>query len=222
MGIIVITIGILGAFILDNWNEERKSDKIEREVLSRLMNDIESDFRMLRNIDSAYQLSIVQLVRSHELILKENHSQEESEELSQYDGVQFLDINPRRTSYDEMINSGKIYDLSNKLLVENISNCYEQIESLIYKTRQTRIEFRAIFYGKDLSDFWLTLHRKDPNHKKLVHDFFNKPTSRAYKLLKQCAGWSVFIASDFQLQASQLSQLNRTLFDKINAEVNSD
>jgi hypothetical protein len=220
--IIVIMIGILGAFILNSWNEERKSKEVELDVLNRLNVDIESDARMLQTIDSTYLKRIVYLTEAHDLILKEEHSKEESAELSDYTGVQFFDINPRRATYDEMINSGRIYHLSNKVLVQGIIDYYETIETIIYKTRQTRNEFRALFFGPELNDFWLTHHVKDPMNKQHANNFFNNPDSRSYKLLKQSSGWSVMIALDFQTDISDLIRLNVNLAADLRNEIVKD
>ena len=40
MEILVIILGILGAFALDNWNQDRKSKNLEREVLKQIHEDL--------------------------------------------------------------------------------------------------------------------------------------------------------------------------------------
>ena len=40
---LVVTIGILGAFTLNNWNEVRRSKKLERSTLDALINEFESN-----------------------------------------------------------------------------------------------------------------------------------------------------------------------------------
>ena len=41
--IIVIIIGILGAFALNNWNDFRKLEKEENQLFSKILSDLRSD-----------------------------------------------------------------------------------------------------------------------------------------------------------------------------------
>jgi len=45
--IFVITIGILGAFMLNNWNEAQKTNRFEKEILSLIDQNIERDYDLM-------------------------------------------------------------------------------------------------------------------------------------------------------------------------------
>ncbi len=216
--IMLVVIGILIAVSINSWNEERKSKKVEIEVLKSLSHDVEKDSYELQKIDSLYQIDILKLNKAYDLITKGHLTQEESLNLK-YLGVTLIDFNPRLKSYDEMIHSGKIYYLSNRLLVENIIDYYEEIEDLIYETRQARNEFRAVLYGPHLNDFWLTHNYSDPNYTNHVYNFYNNPDAKEYRILKQISSWSVILGQEFQTKASNLTDTNRSLFKKIEAEI---
>jgi len=63
--VIVIIIGILGAYALDNWNESRKDGKKEREILNDLVENLEINIRTIESdIENLYKLD-----RSSEIIL---------------------------------------------------------------------------------------------------------------------------------------------------------
>jgi len=216
--IVLVVIGILIAVSINSWNEERKSKKVEIEVLKSLSQDVKKDNFELQKIDSLYQLDILKLNKAYDLITKGHLTQEESLNLK-YLGVTLIDFNPRRISYDEMINSGKTYNLSNRLLVENIIDYYEEIEGLIYETRQARNEFRAVFYGPHLNDFWLTHNYSDPNYTNHVYNFYNNPDAKEYRILKQISSWSVILGQEFKTKVSNLTDTNRSLLKKIEAEI---
>ena len=54
--IIVIMIGILGAFMLNNWNESRKDKSEEIEVLSQIRDVLKDDIEVFENHNSAIGL----------------------------------------------------------------------------------------------------------------------------------------------------------------------
>lgn len=53
--ILVLVICIYGAFALDNWNEERKRSKFERETLSQILINLKEDQDALSNIRTNFQ-----------------------------------------------------------------------------------------------------------------------------------------------------------------------
>jgi len=51
--IVLVVIGILIALSINNWNEERKNDKLQKEYLTRLVQDLNQDLEDLESVTEA-------------------------------------------------------------------------------------------------------------------------------------------------------------------------
>ena len=188
--IILVVIGILIALQINNWNEARKKEQVEKQVLISLFQEVEKDRMMFKEIDYLYKNDLRSLTYFRNLIWQEKHSMEDALSLNGFEGIAFRNVNPNRITYDEMISTGKIYYLSNQALVNEIINYYEIIESYIYELRQSRVEFRSNFYDVSaMADFWLTNY--DNDNKELAYHFANNQTTETYKQLKIISEWSI-------------------------------
>jgi tetratricopeptide (TPR) repeat protein len=188
--IILVVIGILIALQINNWNESRKKEQVEKQVLKSLFQEVEKDRIMLKEIDYQYKNDLRSLTYFRNLIWQEKHSMEDALSLNEFQGIAFRDVNPNRITYDEMISTGKIYYLSNQTLVNEIINYYEVIESYIYELRQSRVEFRSNFYDvSSMADYWLTVY--DNDNKELAYHFANNQNTETYKQLKIISNWSI-------------------------------
>ena len=211
--IVLVVIGILIALQINNWNESRKKEHVEKQVLKSLFQEIEKDRMMLKEIYYQYQRDLRKLTYFRNLIWKEEHSMEDALSLNEFEGLAFRDVNPNRITYDEMISTGKIYYLSNQALVNEIINYYEIIESYIYQLRQSRVEFRSNFYDvSSMTDYWLVFY--DNDNKEVAYNFANNQTAETYKQLKIISNWSLGSTkqskesiADLYSKASQLQKL---------------
>lgn len=65
--ILVITIGIYGAFVLDNWNEERKQENTIQVYYQQILEDLDSDLVIIKEMRSYLNTSISSYDRYLEL-----------------------------------------------------------------------------------------------------------------------------------------------------------
>ena len=216
--IVLVVIGILIAVQINNWNESRKKEEVEKQVLISLFQEIEKDRILLKEIELKYKKDLRDITYFKNLIWKEKHNMEDAMALNEFGGLAFRDVNPNRITYDEMISTGKIYYLSNQTLLNEIINYYEIIESYVYQLRQSRVEFRSNFYDLNaMTDYWLTYW--DNENKELAYHFANNQNAQAYKHLKVISNWSLVNTRE-SLESianlySKASQLQKLIYEEL-------
>ena len=134
-----------------------------------------------------------------------------------FPGAIHKDLNPRKTTYNEMLNSGRIYNLSNDSLVDKIIEYYQFLDESTYENKEQRKEFRALFYGPDFTDFWFW--KADENPFPYAKVFFEDNDSPSYRKLKQSAGWSISINNKLLKNNNDLIKMNGELIELINSDL---
>lgn len=217
--IILVVIGILIALAINNWNNEKRIHSEETATLQKLIQDLKSDNeRYLDNIEFYNEFGDY-LTKSKEIIYKKSLSDDEIKEVMGFYGAIIKDITPRKTTYEEMLNSGRIYTLSNEKLVDEIIEYYKFLDESIYQNQENRREFRAVFYGSDFTDFWFWRAEEDPFPYAKV--FFNDTDSPTYRILKQSAGWSISINRNVLENNNELLKVSNQLIEQIEIELKS-
>jgi len=215
--IVLVVIGILMALAINEWKNEQRIDSEEKATLYKLIKDLESDNeRYLSNVKFYTKLDGF-LQKTKDIIYKKSLSDEEIKEVMYFPGAIHKDLNPRKTTYNEMLNSGRIYNLSNDVLVDKIIEYYQFLDESTYESKEQRKEFRALFYGPDFTDFWFWKAEENPFPYAKV--FFADNDSPAYRKLKQSAGWSLIINDNLLKNNNELIRMNDELTELINTDL---
>jgi hypothetical protein len=122
--ILVITIGILGAFTLNNWNEGRKDTNREIKFYNELLSDLQVNRREIAELRAELLVNIKSVDGIHTYL---STQKPEDDSLKAYfEGLHSIGIfNSPNSAYQNMQNSGA-FELSNDSLRLRITAMYER------------------------------------------------------------------------------------------------
>jgi hypothetical protein len=129
--ILVITIGILGAFALNSWNENRKEEKLERQFLERLIDDVSKDIVQItraieiNNSRKASAEFLIQSVNDHSII--EANSNYFVTSLGNAGNTFRPSISDH--TFEEIKSSGRLSAISNIDIRNQLAIYYDQIDN---------------------------------------------------------------------------------------------
>jgi len=198
---------------------DHKEKQVETTILKKLITDIESDYNQLKTADSLNQSDLITISTFKNAIVKINEAVVKKMIKQKYNGARFYDINPRATTFDEMINSGKLYTLSNSELTDLCIDYYELIDKYSNNLLQIRKEYRALFYGPEMTDYWLIYLEETKDKDDYIDAFVANKESTAYKTLKQGTGWGELIMQETDREINKIKELNRSLYNLITQEI---
>lgn len=123
---IAVVVGILAAFALDNWNEDRKQEILEIQYLNGLKADLASDtVYYARRIADSEQ--VIQDNNQHiRLMYQIQESLEEVKNLLSLANWNSEQLTTQNSSYIDLTNSGSLGMISNPVLRDLIINYYSE------------------------------------------------------------------------------------------------
>ena len=126
--ILVLIIGIYGAFLVDNWNEDRKANTQQRVYLSHILSNLEDDKQQL---DSLYKHTLDVIKRTDQMIHSFKQQQVDVKLATNSLGVLAVEknFNGYRSGIDALLNSGKLELLEAQLSLE-LQQYYERSEDV--------------------------------------------------------------------------------------------
>ncbi|MDG1572492.1 DUF6090 family protein [Robiginitalea sp. M366] len=185
--IILVVIGILIAIQLNDFNEDRKERKAELSFLQKLKDDIHADIQYLTLRDSVLEVYERRQEKGLELLLGATSVKDiiTLDSLIQYRWQSFA-VN--RKTYDEMLNTRGIYIITNRDLLNNLSDHYALIEAYQQNFREINEDSREYFKASHLNPFdYIKRHYKDQSFDRALLDttWISNHNSPAYLALSR-------------------------------------
>jgi hypothetical protein len=127
--ILVITIGILGAFALNNWNEHNKAKTLEKEYITRLIEDLTKDRVRIVQEKKDTQLRSEVTMYIYYIITSDQPVVEDTSYFVV--GIQMIGRTNRPkindATFEDLISSGNASIIQNKALFNEIRSYYRNI-----------------------------------------------------------------------------------------------
>jgi len=190
--IILVVIGILIAFQIDNWNEKRKTEVLEIQFLIRLEKDLISDsIYFNRRIKDSENLIKGYYIYIHEAY---NEQKDDGEFKVLVDNLRWNSENfiSQNSTYLELQSTGQLNIIKNEELKEKIISLYKEYDiasahikeyNEVTASMLERIELTHWKYWKPYSNIFDEPQMFNENE----WDFINDPISFKFRILEETA-----------------------------------
>lgn len=129
--IILVVIGILIALQLNEWNDQRKELKLEKEYYCRLLDDVKLDNEQIQNL---LQLAEERLGASNEsvrLLLNDSSKKVEiGTKLSMSGKAIYSDFEPNNSAYEDLKSGANLNIISDKSIIKALNHYFNRVEEL--------------------------------------------------------------------------------------------
>ena len=227
--IMLVVIGILIALGVNNWNEEKKEQRLGEDLLVRIHRDLVQDtiqFRSDINRNNALREDLKELLV--ELYAGVDNMEEVKKMSETWDLMLDQAFTPNDNTYQSMLSSGNLGYIENQNLKDEILDLYsdyDQTRVLLASISEWMIGLASnmdsntnfIKFGNTVSDIYTTPEMFNESD----YAFLNQKESREFKLFVRAMSGVAFYQQVNSSYRSALIQKCNTLLNSIDQELSN-
>jgi len=123
--IIIVSIGILLAFYLNNWNQNRADKRLEIQYYQSIKNQLKEDSNILNGEIYYNQTYYSQFAYAVNLIKSDVRNEIDTLAKIAFNMLRYSDFRRKSNIYQTLINSGEIIVLKNNIIIEKLQSLEE-------------------------------------------------------------------------------------------------
>ena len=189
--VVLVVFGILIALQLDNLNENRKSEASQNQLLIRIVSDLDHDINFFKEIDSIYQNDLNEIEYVIEQALSQKNSKLNSTKQMVAGRGSTLYFAVTKSTYEEMLNTGLLYQIANEDLKNDIMAYHELADFLLEKENRDNQNYNNWVLGIKNDDPKQVIMRllEQRNLDYIDWSWLQNPHSEMYKNVETVIIW---------------------------------
>ena len=124
---VIVVLGVFMGIQLGNWNDGRAARALGQDYTTRLIADLQRDLGTTRNIVAYYDAVLDSIVETDHLLDEEEFDARQLV-IAAYRASEFASTPPNRATWDQIVSSGHLGSLPDRVIDAGISEYYTFIE----------------------------------------------------------------------------------------------
>jgi hypothetical protein len=146
--ILLVVIGILIALQVNNWNEDRKQQKLEQDYYCRLLGDVELDQKQVADLLEASSERVRASNRAVRLLIGKTPSKVEvALEINNAIKAIYADFTPNDAAFQDLKSGANLNIIQDKTVISALNNYFKKAEGLISVIQVNGQNAVKIFYS---------------------------------------------------------------------------
>ena len=150
--IVLVVIGILIALQINNWNEQRKQDKLENEYYCRLLEDVQQDIEQIERLEALSRERLTEANDALRLLNLENTSKIEiGRKMGNSIKAIYSDFTPNSSAFEDLKSGANLNIIKDKNIIKALNNYFKKVEEYLSVIKVNSENAVGLFFNqKDL------------------------------------------------------------------------